>query len=71
MIDLTEPERQLAAQILEQDLEHLQVEINRSDAIEYRQSLRDRSHVLESVLGKLKAGAPREQPAQPPRVPII
>lgn len=55
-------ERELLLEILQKDYDGLRVEINRTDTLEYKRSLRDRERIMESVLRKLDAPRLREQP---------
>jgi hypothetical protein len=55
---LTNPENALLREILQREHDSLMVEINHTDSLEYKQGLRDRQHLLESIQNKV--GMPEE-----------
>lgn len=57
-----EAERGLLLEILQKHYDGLRVEINRTDTLDYKEALRDRERLMESVLRKLDAPRLREQP---------
>jgi len=53
-MNLTDVERSLIREILGHYHDELRAEINRTDALAFKQTLRDRKDLLESILGKLE-----------------
>lgn len=72
-MNLTDAEQSLLREILSHNRDELRAEINRTDALAFKKSLRDRMELLESILGKLEGRSdvelrmsflPSEQPGR-------
>ncbi len=56
-LDLTEEERQILADLLDEDIGALRMEIADTDRAEYRDMLKHREAVLKKLLAALRAAA--------------
>ncbi|HEY3997314.1 MAG TPA: hypothetical protein VGO93_00520 [Candidatus Xenobia bacterium] len=63
MLNLTVPEVALLKEILTEDRHELMTEINRTDSLEYKQSLQERRRLLDHILVQL--GAASQPPVSP------
>lgn len=61
LMEFTSEESVLLREVLEEDLKRLQIEINRTDAHDFKEQLRDRSHLLESIARKIGSHSPLVQ----------
>jgi hypothetical protein len=57
-LSLTGDERECLVELLDHILDEVRVEEHRTRTLSYRESVLNREHLIESVLGKLKQWSP-------------